>query len=220
MAIAVDATSSTSASGSPITLSHTCTGSNLLLIVGTRSDDESTNPITGVTYNGVAMTQLPTHSPKAYDSGSGRLTLWYLFAPATGANTISIATSPATSGMQVYAASYTGVAQSGFPDASTSNFNSSAASGSNTTTITTVAANAWALVMHANDNGAGSTAGSGATIRVKTGAGGLYDSNGALAAGSHSMTVNLTVANPNGQIMVSFAPFVAAAVNSNFFAFM
>lgn len=58
MAIAFDATT-TSSLGSAvtsITFSHTCTGSNRILFVCTANNGGAN--VTGVTYNGVAMTNI------------------------------------------------------------------------------------------------------------------------------------------------------------------
>ena len=58
MAIAYNVASTGTYTGtSPLTWSHTCTGSNLILIVGVIVESSSSNQnCTGVTYNGVAMT--------------------------------------------------------------------------------------------------------------------------------------------------------------------
>lgn len=90
MAIALDYMSAGTASGtSPVTWTHTCTGSDLVLIVGTSIlAGTAAETVTGVTYNGVAMTQIGS----ALQNGSANLniSLWYLLNPATGPNTISV----------------------------------------------------------------------------------------------------------------------------------
>lgn len=98
------------ATGSSLTYSFTCTGSNLILIVGVSDGDSNSDTITGVTYNGVAMTRFPngyvgdsTNSNSAYG--------YYLLNPATGAHDVVISCS-ASHSLRSAAASYTGVNQS------------------------------------------------------------------------------------------------------------
>lgn len=102
MAVAFDV-ASTGAGTSP-SWSHTCTGTNLLLVVQVGDfvggDAES---VTGITYNGVALSLFPSHAFNV-----ARTSLWYLIAPATGAHTLAV-----TSGSTVacVASSWTGVHQ-------------------------------------------------------------------------------------------------------------
>lgn len=101
MAIAVDTnTVAEEESGATsLTFSHTCTGSNLVLIVATVSSG-SADP-TGVTYNGVAMT-------KAVGLGAALDTsLWYLSNPATSAHNV-VVTYAASTKFGVCATSFTG----------------------------------------------------------------------------------------------------------------
>ncbi len=111
MAIAFDATS-TSGFVNPIVTStswsHTVTGSNTYLMVfGQTSVTGGASFISGVTYNGVAMTQLLSiQSSAALDY------LWYFYLPnaSTGAHNIVVSVNSSNYG-QFVAASYTGVAQ-------------------------------------------------------------------------------------------------------------
>ena len=87
MALAVDAISTVSGSGvGPFSWLHTCTGSDRLLIVGIAHYD-SVDSVSGVTYNGDAMTAVPSG---ATNNGEYYITLYYLIAPDTGSNTISV----------------------------------------------------------------------------------------------------------------------------------
>lgn len=85
MAIALDATSNAAdSSGTTLTFSHTCTGSDLVLVVfaTTQSGTAAT-----VTYNGVAMTR------RAYESATNpRIGAYVLADPATGAHDIVVTT--------------------------------------------------------------------------------------------------------------------------------
>lgn len=146
-AIVLDvANNGTATSTSPITWSHTCTGSNLILAV--LPDVISTNgtpTISSVTYNSVAMTS---------NSAASRLhaaTDVYLLAnPSTGSNTVSFAFS-ATAGQSAVggAFSYSGANQSSTADANA--HNSNIASGAKTVTVTTIANNCWVAATMANE---------------------------------------------------------------------
>lgn len=88
--------------------SHTCTGTNLLLVVtvGWRHQDPG-NAITGITYNSVALTQLGTTSNGEFATAE----IWYLLAPATGTHTVA-ATFTDLARAHLGAVSYTAVNQS------------------------------------------------------------------------------------------------------------
>src|SRR4051812_20674402 len=110
MAIAFDAASNLDAhAGTSHTQAHTCTGSNLLLLVGMRSI--SGDIVSGATYNGVAMTLQNKTQMQLNDWDY----LFFLYAPTTGANNIVISSSSGT--IYARAVSYSGVSQTGFPDA-------------------------------------------------------------------------------------------------------
>lgn len=160
--------------------------------------------ITGVTYNGVAMTSLGTYT---YGLRGGQL--WYLLNPASGANTVSISHTGAVFTIGV-AASYTGVKQSGQPDAAI-NTQTTASGTSLTATVTVTATGSW-LVTGTITEGNALTAGTGATLRI-TGSNvavALFDSNGSPGTGSQSMTINESPANQFAIGMVSFAPAAAS----------
>lgn len=87
---AVDSVSTTSSNGSgPFTWSHTCAGSDRLLLLFV-AHYHSSNTISSASYNGVSMTAVTNG---AAVTGSGYLcfiTTFYLVAPATGSNTVSV----------------------------------------------------------------------------------------------------------------------------------
>lgn len=91
MAIAHDADSNASGSDNTavtsLTWSHTCTGSDLvLLVILTMKDTTDTDRVlTGITYNGVAMTQLVRQDQSTRND---TCELWGLIAPDTGAHNI------------------------------------------------------------------------------------------------------------------------------------
>lgn len=90
MALAFDAASGAKTdTASSLTFSHTCSGSDRLLIVTTGA--LGFPPVaapTGVTYNGVAMTQIWTEDYLEVFALEIRSEAWYLVAPATGANNV------------------------------------------------------------------------------------------------------------------------------------
>lgn len=138
MAIAYDnSTDGGQAYNSTLTFAHTCSGANRILFVLASSQSGST--ITGVTYNGIDMSLVTT----AYDEAGYAVNyLYYLVAPATGANNVVV--SGNTQYKWAIAASYTGASQTGVPDAvvktalnaSTTSFNQ---------TLTTIADNCWVI---------------------------------------------------------------------------
>lgn len=210
MAIAFDTSASTAyVGGTSHSMSYTCTGSNLVLFAGIFAGHVGvTNDCTGVTYNGVSMTKIA----ESRDTGSGSQgawqSLWYLLNPATGSNTLAASFSN-SDGSIIGGASYTGVKQSGMPDASNTNTGTLPL----TTSVTTVADNCW-TILTVRPVGTCS-AGTGSTQRENQGAGGyaIFDSNGVIhPAGSTSMGVNGSVAS--AIVMASFAPAVAATVNA------
>ncbi|CAB4177308.1 hypothetical protein UFOVP998_9 [uncultured Caudovirales phage] len=202
MAIAFDASAVTARSdvSASLTFSHTCTGVNRILFVHILGDG-LTDGITGVTYAGVAMTLV---NKLQMPGGSARWSyLYYLIAPATGANNVIIS----ASGVQSIAgasASYTGAKQTGQPDAS--NTASSGSANALTASVTTVANQSWTVYGTLNDQGA-ATMGAGATQRQSSIYGqALSDSNAAITpAGSTSQTHNKTGAAWVG-LIASFAP--------------
>lgn len=207
MAIAFDAASGQQDNSTTSqTFSHTCTGSNLLLLVGFITNN-TTDIITGVTYNSVSMTQLNTQTST---TNSYISYVYGLLNPDTGANNVNITASSASL-LWTTSASYTGVKQSGLPDA-TSSGNSPTNTGTWSSSVTTVADNCW---HYTHVRGGSPLAASGGTVeRRDQSQSACYDSNGAITpAGSDSNTG--TTSNPNNDgamISVSFAPATGAAI--------
>jgi hypothetical protein len=210
MAIAQDAVTNLSNSSSGVTsysFNHTCTGTNGLLLVCVECDDG--DHVTGVTYNGVAMTQLVKFNQTA---DSTCIYIYGLLAPTTGTNAVLISRSSSTSTITGGSVSFTGVSQSGLPDAFNSNGQTSGSS--NTTSITTVANNAWIVGFLQYDN-QNITVGTGSTV-INTGpnAGGPWSmfkatANPITPAGAQSLTMNGT-SSDNAMLLVSFAPIAAS----------
>lgn len=109
MALAIDTSSSAQGNNvSSLSWSHTCTGSDLGLVVGVSIGAGTLPTISGVTYNGVSLTEVP-NSPQT--NGTNRCALFYLPAPASGANTVIVTLSAAASDVTAGATSFTGAHQ-------------------------------------------------------------------------------------------------------------
>lgn len=87
MALAIDATSSATGGGAgPFTWLHTCAGSDRCLLVGIAYYD-SGDTISAVTYNGDALTEVPSST---VSNGQYTTAFYSLVAPDTGSNTVSV----------------------------------------------------------------------------------------------------------------------------------
>jgi hypothetical protein len=138
--IALDAQSSyqTSSAGSSFTWNHTCTGSNLVLVVGVQVHYPV--GITSVTYNGVAMTLIGTVQDPDGGEDQG---LYYLAGPATGTNAVVVNLGSSLTFALGGAVSLTGVSQSTALDATNQVGYLSTTSPS--VNIVTVASGAWVV---------------------------------------------------------------------------
>lgn len=143
MAIALDTSAvSTDQTASPITWNHTCTGSNLMLVVGVTLWDQTGPTATAVTYNGVSMVKARADTNNVSGAYFSESSIWLLAAPATGTHQVSVSATLGTTPHGVGAsASYTGAQSSSTADASGGA--AGTATGSQSFTVTTVANNAW-----------------------------------------------------------------------------
>lgn len=167
--------------------SHTCTGSNRYLAVGIAMLSVGGASVTGITYNGVAMSLVDA---RASVTGAIRAELWGLVAPASGTNTIAVTlTAPLDSIGE--AVSFTGVNQTfateGAADASATNVGAADA----TVNVTTVADNDWTVDIVATSDTA-ITVGAGQTSRNNVsgalGSGGMSTEGPKTPAGSVTMS--------------------------------
>ena len=212
MALAFDAASgSTELSGlaTTLTYAHTCTGNNLILLVGVMIATAS-DKVSGVTYAGTAMTLINKVTVTGHYSY-----LFYLLNPATGANNVVVTVTSAES-MWSSAESLTGALQSGQPD--------SQATGTGTTSVTlsttVVLANCW-LVSTAESHAANLAASTGTTSRNlqnSTYGEGIGDSNGTVGTGAQTMA--WTGSDPMAGVIASIAPFTVAADNRGYSYFL
>jgi len=195
MSIAYDNSTASSFSTTSVTYSHTCSGSDRILLIGAYCGADS---VTAASYNGVSATFIA----KLNVNGADHIYLYYLIAPATGANDV-VVTITGAPGVYSSATSYTGATQSAQPDASATNV--SASTTSLTTNVTTVADNSWLVGYF---YGQTCSAGANTTFRAQSAAGvvGAFDSNAAKTpAGSYGLTITQAT-NFAGSIVASISP--------------
>lgn len=172
--------------------------------------------ITGITYNGVALTQIGVSIQNTRYIG-----FYYLLNPASGSNTVTL-TGSSSAVIEAYSGSYTGVNQSGQPDANTSNNNGQlpvTGGSSLTVTVTTVADNDW-LIMNAFSFQDGISAGANTFNRSGVN-NGIYDSNGAKTPpGSFSLAVTTAGVTNVSEIMAAFSPAGAVVASVRLFTLL
>lgn len=214
MAIAFDASAhGTQTNVSSMSWSHTCTGTNLILFLGIQVNANN-GIISTVTYNGVAMTLIGFSQWPG--SAVGSSALYYLIAPATGTNTVTITLNSSVflNGISV---SYTGAAQTGQPDSSAL-YSATASTATMTTTV--VASNCWTVGTLNAGSGSTFTPTTGTTVRVSlpSDVQFLLDSNGVVSTGSQSLGGSQSPNTPQFRgVIASIAPAGAATVNNGFF---
>lgn len=184
-AIARDATSgANTTSSTSVSVSHTNTGSNLILMGACW---HGTDEVESMTYNSVAMTEIARNADTRDSEFS------YLINPATGANTLSCSWSSSAAFSGIMGMSYTGAAQTGQPDSSNS---ASQSTGAATVTISTTVVDtsgAWFVCVYVADGGGAFTPNSPTSLnKSQTSAQETfqgYDSNGTVASGSQTCSV-------------------------------
>jgi hypothetical protein len=196
MAISFDATSGTTGSGTTVTYSHTCSGTNTILFVAACS--YTADRITGITYNGVSMTFINKTS-----RSTAFISLYYLINPSTGANNVVVSSSPSDT-IHSISVSYAGVKQSAQPD---NNTTTSAGTQTVATTLTTVASNTWSVHAAMNADQTGTPSASDYTSRNTQSDIIMGDTNTPKTpAGSVTMTSDWSgeSSNAHGAVMASF----------------
>lgn len=215
MAIAYDnSTDLGFSAGTTLTAAFTTgTGSERYLLVGILTFDVL-DLVTGVTYNGVAMTRLAA-SPS--DVADGEWSYIYgLAAPATGANNVVVTKSLAGGGTVAAAIAYTGCSPVSQPDNSA---NPTALTGqtSITATLTTNADNCWLVGFFRT--GTNMSAGANTTLRANAGGSPtclFVDSNAAKTPpGSYSLITTFASSFAK-YIVISLQPPIIASTVRNF----
>lgn len=198
--IARDALSSSyGTTATSVTYSHTCSGSNRILVVsilGTNAWDT----VTGVTYAWVAMTRVARTTLALTESDY----LYYLVAPSTWANNI-IVTASISQTFYCDSVSYVNVKQTGQP-------NGSAVGGVGgwvgalATSVTTTVNDCWLVGFLRSQGSQTPNAGTTFISWVNTTAK-LADSNGSVGvAGTYSLWTTFASPNASTQIVMAIAP--------------
>lgn len=216
MAIAAGATAVGNNGGTGnATWSQSVSGSDTMVVVIVNS--LTANDVSGVTIDGAAMTQLGSSIDTAPPGATYFISFWYKLNPTAGSPSIVVSSS--TNHYLICASAlYTGVSQSGQPDA-----------GPNTATngnaiiapsVSVVASNAWAIMGVAGNFNSGTSyaAGSATTMRV-AGFGeqvGIADSGAGLSPGSNPHTLTVTQTGQTiGAIIGSFAPATGSSASAS-----
>lgn len=205
MAIAFDAAATGgAASASSVTFSHTCTGSDLLLLVGVHLYNVNGATISSVTYNGIALTLVDSAA-----NSNRRVSLYRLVAPATGANDVVITLSGTEFEVNGGSMSFTGVDQ-------TTPLGTAVAANGNSTTPTvdvSAATNDVVAAVLAIEHSGTLSVGAGQTSRYSAvGGGGWNKYAGSTEPGATTTTMSWsdTVGGAWGIVGVPIKPKAAA----------
>ncbi len=184
-------------------LSHTCTGSNLVLVVAEVGD--TSDSVTDISYNSVSMTIVD----KLRYPADRWIYQAILTAPSTGTN--NVVSSGNTFGSKG-AVSYTGCGQSSQPDSH--DISKPAAASTITWSTTVVATGCWLWGFCYGDL-TDSSAGTGTILRGTTiGSGtGQFDSNGSVGTGSQSLQVVQSSSFSPVVTIMSIAPPASGPTN-------
>lgn len=199
-------TSPSAATATSLTFAHTCSGNSRILFVMGSDKANSTTVVTGITYNGTALTQINSLVGNA-NLNDRAISLWYLVNPSSGANNVIVSASESVS-LRFSAISYSGVRMINQPDGSDTSTGDTV--GSISTDITTTADNCWMLMFGKDQAGTNTyTSSTGDTMRLATDAGGHFvvDTNSEISpAGSNTMTVSCGNNIKVGVLAASFSP--------------
>ena len=214
MPLAIDSTGYGYGSTGTFSYSHTCSGSDRVLVVGIsdRNGNANGDVVTGVTYNGVAMTRV-----EYYTAGSLQCAAWLyvLINPATGTHNVTVSNSNSAIALSSTSASYTGCDQTTQP----SSHNQGAATTQNYGLAVTSPTNGWVVSFISSyytaitsiTNGTDRTGASYAYAK-------LADSNSAVS-GSYTITFNSSNSSPYSYTIVQLTLNPLATVNTaSFFA--
>lgn len=167
--------------------SHTTAGSDRFLAVSVVTFNSGSRTVSGITYNGVALTKLGNITA-AQEGNNQNFEIWYLFGPTVGTNSIQVTLSASTSFTMGMALSYTnidsgaGIDSNNFAQILTATDTFSAS----TTVVSSQAyqvAFGWSRILGSPTAGA-----SGTTVRQTTSDAMISgDSNGNVLTGSQSL---------------------------------
>lgn len=202
MAIAFDSATSSNTTGTSLSYSKTCTGSNLILFVSVADNSGTAEDfVTGVTYAGVSMTLA---CKQVTGVGVDPIYLFYLLNPAVGANNVIVS---ASTSIPIYssASSYAGASQTGQPDAVAVKQQSGVTS--TVQTISVVASGCWIISACSESNNGNPTIGTGLNAtRTVTLEARIGDTDGVVSSGTNSVTWNGGGGSNFGVVIASFSP--------------
>lgn len=187
--------------GTPASINwnHTVAGLNRALVVFVYNDD-ATDKVTGVTYNGSSMTRIAAQSV----AGGETVYAYLLLNPSTGTHSVVVTASSGSNQLGGISLSYTGVNQSGEPDSYATDSTGNAGS-TFSVTSTIVADNSWLIGASRNDTSLGSV-GSGTVSRGNQNTMIAADSGGGLDSGSNSLIWTTTSGMKVSGVALSFKP--------------
>ncbi len=174
-------------------------GTDLLIVWAWRARTVAgtTTAPSSVTVAGNSATVVAQTPTGTQDSCWGLM--YYYFSPPSGAQTVAASGGGIASDETGYLwSAYSGVAQSGQPDSSGKLDNTTTSAGAYTTTV--VDPTSW-VVVGFNNQGLTPSSYTNATSRqfvVPNVGNGICDSNGAVATGSYTVTINSTSQQQNG----------------------
>lgn len=211
LAIAFDNADGTHTGGSSTSFSYTVTGANPFFSATVGIDDSGSVLVSTSTYNSVTLTNANENGTGAAGSHK-KSAIWYLPAPATGANTYSLTYTGTPSNVAISGAiSLSGVAQSSPVDTGAAS-SAPASSGTHSLTASAANANEWQVSVIAFDTATLTASTNQNTRWTNTSNGFTHCGGGAAAlAGSGSQTVTWTTNLSNNFAMSMI--FVIAAVN-------
>ncbi|MDG1893656.1 MAG: DUF4347 domain-containing protein [Fuerstiella sp.] len=186
--VAVDASSSGSASSqASVTVSHATSGENRLMLVSVATDPHGES-VASVTYNGVSLSPVGAEE----DAGAhSRAEIWSLTAPDTGTHDVVVTmTGTGYFGVNVGVMTFTDVDQT----TPLANFSNAFGSSTSASTTVTSATNDLVFGVVNSHNGAAATPGTGQTEYFDL-VESQSNSSGTVEAGAASVTTSWTVNN-------------------------
>lgn len=176
-------------SGNTLTAAKTNTGSDLILFVGVSTYNGTLVTVSGVTYNGVALTKVNSITA-AVESNNQDTELWYLDAPATGANDIVATLSAEPSFGRIAASSFTGKTSSGIDAAATAQNTAGTSTDSPVCNVNVVEDDCWQVGYFFSRRSGNHGAGTATTIRAQSVEGhAIADSNAVVGTGNQTLAL-------------------------------
>lgn len=178
------------------------------IMVVTGNGNTSSDLVTGITWNGVAMTKLQAFAPDA--NHDRYIYLWILVNPASGSNDLVVTNSSSGPFFGGKATIYSGVAQTGQPDNS-----GTATAGTGTSfamSLTVNTTDSWIVAHASGSSNLALSAGTDTTLRSAVTSPAIGDSNAGLATGSRTLNFTSSSQNFSG-VILSIAPLAAVVAS-------